>query len=89
MKLPLLAAALACVSLAALADEADVKKAVEAKLGKVEKLVKSPVAGLWEVTVDGQIFYSDDKGGYLISVSYTHLRVVLNCCERLMTHWIG
>ena len=66
MKLPLLAAALACVSLAALADEADVKKAVEAKLGKVEKLVKSPVAGLWEVTVDGQIFYSDDKGVYVL-----------------------
>ena len=41
MKLPLLAAALACVSLAAVADEADVKKAVEAKLGKVEKIAKA------------------------------------------------
>ncbi len=66
MKLPLLAAVLGCLSLAAVADEADVKKAVEAKLGKVEKLVKSPVAGLWEVTVDGQIFYSDDKGTYVL-----------------------
>ena len=66
MKLPLLAAVLGCLSLAALADEADVKKAVEAKLGKVEKLVKAPVAGLWEVTVDGQIFYSDDKGAYVL-----------------------
>ena len=35
MKSPLFAAALACLSFAALADEADVKKAVEAKLGKV------------------------------------------------------
>ena len=66
MKLPLLAAALACVSLVAVADEADVKKAVEAKLGKVERIVRAPMAGIWEVTVDGQIFYSDDKGGYLI-----------------------
>lgn len=66
MKLPLLAAVLACVSLAAVADEADVKKAVEAKLGKVEKIVRAPMAGIWEVTVDGQIFYSDDKGAYLI-----------------------
>jgi thiol:disulfide interchange protein DsbC len=66
MKLPLLAATLACVSLAAFADEADVKKAVEAKLGKVEKIARAPMTGIWEVTVDGQIFYADDKGTYLI-----------------------
>ena len=66
MKLPLLAATLACVSLVANADEAEVKKAVEAKLGKVEKIVKAPMAGIWEVTIDGQIFYADDKATYLI-----------------------
>ncbi|MDK9705073.1 MAG: DsbC family protein [Sulfuritalea sp.] len=66
MKLPLLAAALACVSLAAVADEADIKKAVEAKLGKVEKIARAPIAGIWEVTVDGQVFYSDDKATYLL-----------------------
>jgi len=66
MKLAMLAAALACVSLAAVADEADVKKAVEAKLGKVEKIAKAPMASMWEVTVDGQIFYADDKAGYVI-----------------------
>jgi thiol:disulfide interchange protein DsbC len=57
---------LACLSFAALADEADVRKAVESKLGKVEKIVRAPLAGIWEVTVDGQIFYADDKGAYLI-----------------------
>ena len=66
MKLPLLAAALACLSLTALADETDVRRAVEARLGKMEKIVKAPMAGIWEVTVDGQIFYVDDKGGYLL-----------------------
>jgi protein-disulfide isomerase len=66
MKSSLLAAALACISFAALADEAEVRKAVESKLGKVEKIVKAPMAGIWEVTVDSQIFYSDDKGSYLI-----------------------
>lgn len=66
MKLPLLAAALACVSLVAVADEADVKKAVEAKVGKIEKMVRAPMAGIWEVTVDGQIFYTDDKANYLM-----------------------
>ncbi len=66
MKLPLLAAALACVSLAAVADEADVRKAVEARIGKVEKMVKAPITGIWEVTADGQVFYADDKAGYLM-----------------------
>lgn len=66
MKLSLLAAALACVSLAAVADEADVRKAAEAKLGKVEKISKAPMAGMWEVWVEGQIFYIDDKAGYML-----------------------
>jgi len=66
MKLPLLAVALACVSLAAVADEADVRKAVEAKLGKVEKIVRAPMAGIWEVTVNSQIFYADDKANYVL-----------------------
>jgi thiol:disulfide interchange protein DsbC len=66
MKLSLLAAALACVSLAASADEADVRKAAEAKLGKVEKISKAPMAGMWEVWVEGQIFYIDDKAGYML-----------------------
>ena len=78
MKLPLLAAALACVSLAAVADEADVKKAVEAKLGKVEKIIKAPMAGVWEVTVDGQIYYSDDKGSYLIYGSMLDMKTGKN-----------
>lgn len=66
MKLPLLAAALACVSLVAVADEAEVKKAVEARLGKIEKIARAPMPGIWEITVDGQIFYADDKANYLI-----------------------
>lgn len=66
MKLPLLAALLAWVPFAALADEADVKKAVEARLGKVERIVKAPIAGVWEVTVNSQIFYTDDKATYLL-----------------------
>ena len=66
MKLPLFAAVLACVSFGAIADEADIKKAVEAKLGKVEKIVRAPITGIWEVTVDGQVFYSDDKATYLL-----------------------
>ncbi|MCE9568836.1 MAG: DsbC family protein [Rhodocyclales bacterium] len=66
MKLPLFAAALVCLPLVAFADESDVRKAAEARLGKVEKIVKAPMAGIWEVTVDSQIFYVDDKANYLL-----------------------
>ncbi len=57
----------------AVADEADVKKAMEAKLGaKVEAVSKSGYLGLYEVYADGAIFYTDEKvsaivvGGQLI-----------------------
>jgi thiol:disulfide interchange protein DsbC len=66
MKLPLLAAALACFSCVALADEADVRKAVESKLGKVEKIAKAPMPGMWEVWVEGQILYVDDKATHVL-----------------------
>lgn len=47
----------------ALADEAGVKKAIEAKLGgaKVTSVTKTPYLGLYEVYADGQIFYTDEK----------------------------
>ena len=55
------------------ADEADIKKAMEAKLGgKVESVTKSGYLGLYEVYVDGNILYTDEKmtafiaGGQLI-----------------------
>jgi thiol:disulfide interchange protein DsbC len=43
-----------------------VRKAAESKLGKVEKITKAPMAGMWEVTVEGQIFYVDDKASYVL-----------------------
>ena len=53
----------ASVSLSAFADEANVKKAIEAKLGgnKVTSVTKTPYLGLYEVYADGQIFYTDEK----------------------------
>lgn len=64
--------AMACASFA-MADEADIRKAMEAKLGtKVEGVTKSGYLGLYEVYADGAIFYTDEKvsaivvGGQLI-----------------------
>lgn len=44
------------------ADEAEIKKAMEAKLGaKVESVTKSGYLGLYEIYADGNIFYTDEK----------------------------
>lgn len=52
----------AAFAVTALANEADIKKAVEAKLGtKVESVTKSGYLGLYEVYLDGQILYTDEK----------------------------
>ena len=70
----LLPLALASLFLApAHADEAEIKKAMEAKLGtKVESVTKSGYLGLYEIYADGGILYTDEKmtafiaGGQLI-----------------------
>lgn len=50
------------LSLNALADEAELRKVMEAKLGtKVESVVKSGYLGLYEVYADGTVFYTDEK----------------------------
>ncbi|HSD59339.1 MAG TPA: DsbC family protein [Burkholderiales bacterium] len=60
---------LALASGAAHADEASVKKAVEAKLpnAKVESVRKTPhLGGLYEVVVQGEIIYTDEKVKYFL-----------------------
>ena len=67
-----LAVALSLSSLA-FADEAEVRKGMEARLGaKVESVTKAGFLGLYEVYADGNILYTDEKvtailvGGQLI-----------------------
>ena len=74
MLMRILPLALATLSVAsANADEAEIKKAMEAKLGaKVESVTKSGFLGLYEVYSEGNILYTDEKmtafmaGGQLI-----------------------
>ncbi|MBK8577547.1 MAG: DsbC family protein [Candidatus Accumulibacter sp.] len=55
------------LSMPSLADEASVKKAVEGKLGgAVTSVTKTPYLGLYEVYVDGQIVYTDEKVSALL-----------------------
>ena len=62
-----LLATLFCSS--AFADEASVRKAIEATYPKVhvESVTKTAYAGLYEVFLDGQIVYTDDKFSFLIA----------------------
>ena len=58
----------ATLSLPALADEANVRKALESKLGRpLTSLVRTPYLGLYEAYADGQIFYTDDKVSVIIA----------------------
>lgn len=51
------------------ADEASLKKAIEAAYPKfkVESITKTPYAGLYEVFMGGQIIYTDEKLSFLIA----------------------
>lgn len=53
----------------ALADEASLKKAIEAAYPKfkVESVIKTPYAGLYEIFMGGQIIYTDEKLTFLIA----------------------
>lgn len=66
--LPTMALLSAFTSLA-IADEASVKKAVETAYPKfkVDKVTKTPYAGLYEVFMGGQIIYTDEKLTFLIA----------------------
>ena len=71
---PLLAATLLTLSQFALsgiavADEVSLKKAIEAAYPKfkIESVVKTPYAGLYEVFMGGQIVYTDEKLTFLIA----------------------
>ena len=60
---------LALTSTALLADEASLKKLIEAAYPKfkVDSVVKTPYGGLYEVFMGGQIVYTDEKLTFLIA----------------------
>lgn len=63
------AAIFGAMALTAIADEASLKKAIEAAYPKfkVESVTKTPYAGLYEVFMGGQIIYTDEKLTFLIA----------------------
>ncbi len=65
----IVAATLLTLSQFALADEANLKKLVETAYPKfkVENVTKTPYAGLYEVFMNGQVIYTDEKFSFLIA----------------------
>lgn len=65
------------------ADEASVKRAVEAKFGgiKVESVAKSPYFGLYEVLVGDEIIYTDEKVTYIFNGSVIDAKTRRNLTE--------
>ena len=69
----------------ALADEASVKKLVEAKLGNaVQSVVKTPYGGLYEVYVDKNLHYTDEKVSFLIYGVLVDTKTDRNVTEQRM-----
>ncbi len=69
----------------ALADEANVKKAVESRLGsKVSSIAKTAYFGLYEVYIDGQIIYTDDKVSALMIGTLIDGKTMKNVTEERM-----
>jgi thiol:disulfide interchange protein DsbC len=66
LRLPILFLA-ATFSAAALADEASVRRGIEARFSgvKVDSVTKTPYAGLYEIVVGETIFYTDEKVSYV------------------------
>lgn len=60
----------------ALASEANVRKAFEARFPsmKIESITRMPFPGLYEVVFDGQVVYTDEKLTYLMSGNLFDLR---------------
>lgn len=50
------------------AGENEIRKSLQSKfpgIGKLEHIVKTPYAGLYEIVIDDQLLYTDEKGQYV------------------------
>jgi thiol:disulfide interchange protein DsbC len=60
------------------AQEAAIRKS----LPKVDEVTKLPIAGLWEVRIGADIFYTDEQGQYLIQGELIDLRARTNLTKQ-------
>jgi thiol:disulfide interchange protein DsbC len=66
------------------AGEAEIRQSLQSRLpnvGKLEHIVKTPYAGLYEVVVNDQLLYADEQGQYLFDGSVIDLTSRRNVSE--------
>jgi len=66
------------------AGEAEIRKSVQSKfpdIGKLDHIVKTPYAGLYEIVINGQLLYTDEKGLYLFDGSIIETKDRRNLSE--------
>ena len=66
------------------AGEAEIRKALGerlADLGKIDEVTKLPVAGLYEVRVGAEIYYTDENGNHLIEGQLLDTKTRTNLTE--------
>jgi len=83
---PVLALAQAAEPAGKLANEAIIKRTLESRLGgvKVEAVAKTPYLGLYEVRLDGEILYTDEKLNYIFSGNIIDAKSMQNLTEKRM-----
>lgn len=86
--LPLLLALCLLLAPAARADEAAIRKNLGERypqLAKLDEVAKTPVAGLYEIRVGTDIFYTDEAGNYLIEGHLIDTRTKQDLTEARIT----
>jgi thiol:disulfide interchange protein DsbC len=81
----LLAGGLACLSLAVLADETDIRKNMAQRvpqLKAIDEVNKTAIPGLYEIRVNGtEIYYTDAQGNYIVQGEIIDTRSRRNLTE--------
>ena len=81
---PVLALAQAAEPPGKLTSEAIIKRTLESRLAgiKIEAVAKTPYLGLYEVRVDGEILYTDEKMTYIFSGNILDAKTMQNLTEK-------
>ena len=72
-------------------NEAIIKRTLESRLGgvKVEAVAKTPYLGLYEVRVDSEILYTDEKMNYIFSGNIIDAKTMQNLTEKRLRDLSG
>jgi len=72
-------------SVSAQAGENEIRQSLQSRfpnIGKLEHIVKTPYAGLYEVVVNDQLLYTDEQGQYLFDGSVIEVKGRRDLTER-------